>query len=218
MKKSIQEANQVIEEIRNKIAQTRKDTRLTKQGKAETLTALNKEMKDYLKHWEGETADAKQKISEALAEIKPATNGRVLDETQFSLLDYQAKIMHSRLAAEGSTGEDFLKILQEYIDEGTDISRQAYLDNYSSFAALADTFDHTGKDNALTYYRRAKNKMKTPEQLEYEEKVQAATNESHSHSSTLTAVERNLQEVQNSIATEVWGADKENEKESTPWT
>lgn len=198
---SIEKANEAFEYYKHQISKVNDSGHLTQEGKAAELKTIAGELDAQLAYWKDEVAKEKQQTEAELEKLKPNTVNRDLNAQTVAALNYQAKVFLSRLSAEGETVEGYKAALLDIVDNGNDISRQAFLDSYHDIKSLSESFNHNGAVYLKDYYIRAKNIMKTPEQKAYETSLNEAIKKSNSLTTKLIAVERSVQNIKNSTST-----------------
>lgn len=211
---SITKASSVFEHYRNEIAKTRKDAGLSAEGKLRGIKKVAADLEAQLAYWKQEVTTENEKIETEVAKNKPDMVNRKYDSESVAALNYQAKVLQSRIAAEGGTKEGFSALLLDIVDGGNETTRQAFMDSYHDISALAENFDHNGKDYLQKYYNDAKEKMKTPEQVAFEKAVVDGASQQNSWNMQLFAVEKNTAEFKASFSADLHGHE---EKPKTIW-
>ncbi|ARK21362.1 hypothetical protein [Sporosarcina ureae] len=203
-------SKETLDHINKIINETSTSKDLTEEGKAKKYKEIDNELTRLLKAWNEEFTSSIESQREKLQEEADKLREKVLDRDlsldEITKLTYQAKVMLSRLAAEGKDGEGFIKILQDFVDAGTDHNRQAFVDNYITFVELTDTFDHEGKDILFSYYVRAKGKLQSPEQKALEAKFTEITQLNSRRPVSLEAAERRVRDMRSVYANQLWQA------------
>ena len=216
---TISESGIYLRQVKKVINETQQSKNLTEQGKLEKYKEIDQELKRLHKGWLEEyeqSTEGKRKQLESEAEsLKKRVLERELSTDEITKLEYQAKTMLSKLAAEGKDGERFVALIKDYVNEGTNLSRQAFIDNYYEFAKLAERFDHNGADQLSAYHRRAENMMITPERKAYEDKLQELADLNYSKPSELVAAETNIREMTSVFSSKLWAA--QNEEDEIPY-
>lgn len=160
--------------------------------------------------WRSEVAEEIKKIDSELAEKKPK-NQRKYDAESVAVLNYNAKRLRSRLAAEGHNPIAFERILREIVQNGEEHERLALVDSYHEIQGIARELN---VGHVLSnIYRDAKATLRTPEEEAYEGLVSEAEKQKIGLQSNLMVVERNVGSLKTSLDQETFFGESNN----NPW-
>lgn len=123
---SIEKSSEAFEYFKHEISKVKNNGHLTLEGKAAELKAIEENLNAQFNYWKDEVAKEKKQAEAETEKLKPNTVNRHLDAQTVATLNYQAKVLLSRLAAEGDTVEGYKAALLDIIDNGNDTTRQAF--------------------------------------------------------------------------------------------
>lgn len=206
---------EITKKYRNAIGSTKANNNLTEEGKKQELKAISNSIEKQLNAWKEAVAEEQKKIDTALTDKKLTAKNSAKQSTltaeNIAVLTYRSKMLLSKLIAEGTTTRGFQNLMDELIQENDPTDLQAFVHSYADInTALANT----GVTSYLqSYYREALAKLKTPEQMEYEEAKKEAHGRVLNLSMRLITTEQNTKDLKSSMSREVWSE----EKPSSPW-
>lgn len=197
---SINKSKEAFEYFKRKIAAIKDNDHLTLEGKAAALKEIKAELDEQLTFWRNEVAQKRKQLAKEGETPTLSAVNRKLDSEITFVLSYQARIIQSRLAAEGDSLGGFKAVMDDFVKNGNDTTRQAFLDSFHEVKRITDSFEHHGKMGLKDYYNKAKELMKTPEEIAHEEAKNKAISEAISLRRELETVESNVAVLKASIS------------------
>lgn len=205
MELTIDKAGDVINYCSSKVVQLQNDKNLTEEGKFNEFKQLSSNIEGQLKAWENEIEVAQKYMKEELASKKPQPVKRDLTNENLESLKYLSKTLLSKVVAEGNSSSELRSVMDDFLKEGDPMMIQAFLDNYSDFSNALSSKDYDASIALNDYYQSFKRKLKTPEQLAYEEAENKWFLESNSLNTRFSAIKQSLNEIKGRASSATWG-------------
>lgn len=205
MELSIDKAGEVIGYCQAKVNELENDPNLSEQGKLNQFKELSSNIEKQLDAWDIEVDNAQKVLKEELESKKPVFLKRDLTKENLDSLKYLSKTLLSKVVAEGNSWGELRAILEDVLQEGDPMTLQAFIDNYTDFSHSLASKDYDPSNTLLEYYHSFKKKLKTPEQLAYEEAEKEWFAKSNSLSTRYHAIKTTLKEIKTKPDTRTWG-------------
>ncbi|RJR23627.1 hypothetical protein C4578_04100 [Candidatus Microgenomates bacterium] len=154
-------------------------------------------------------------ITDEEKEKRPETTivgARKLDSRNVTVMNYLTKTTLSRLSAEAGSPDEFLKLIEEFATNENEQFKYVLLDSYHDIVKMGQALFPTdpGKGHAglgfkgiehkvRDHYKAAKESLKSPEQIKYEQAVAEVEQKKSRLMSRSYPVEKNIQEFLNEL-------------------
>lgn len=205
MELTIDKAGDVINYCQSKVAELQSTDKLTEEGKLNEFKQLSSNIEGQLKAWENEIEVAQKYMKEELASKKPQSVKRDFKNENLESLKYLSKTLLSKVVAEGNSSRELSSVMDAVLEEGDPTTMQAFLDNYSDFSSALSSKDYDASIALNDYYQSFKKKLKTPEQLAYEEEENKWSLESSALNTRFFAIKQSLNEIKGKASSATWG-------------
>lgn len=147
---------------------------------------------------------------------------RKLDSRNVTVMNYLTKTTLSRLSAEAGSPDEFLKLIEELATNENEQFKYVLLDSYHDIVKMGQALyptdpgaGHAGlgfkgiEHKVKEHYKAAKESLKSPEQIKYEQAVEEVEQKKRRLMSRSYPVERNIQEFLSELTGKInWAKDK----------
>ncbi|KPB03073.1 hypothetical protein [Bacillus sp. CHD6a] len=211
-----------LNEMRHRI--NRAERELMPAARVQQWEKMQSDAQAYLKTLTDQRKTEEAKLLQEIEGLKPEVVGvtdeekknrpettivgsRKLDSRNVTVMNYLTKTTLSRLSAEAGSPEEFLKLIEELATNDNEQFRYILLDSYHDIVKMGQSLFPSNTEKGLAgmgfknvehkirdHYKAAKESLKSPEQIKYEQAVDEVELKKSRLASRSYPVEKNIQE------------------------
>ncbi len=211
-----------LNEMRHRV--DRAERELMPAARLQQWEKMQSDTQAYLKTIEDQRKQEEQNLMQEIEGLKPESveitdeekeicpeltivGSRKLDSRNVTVMNYLTKTTLSRLSAEAGSPDEFLKLIEEFATNENEQFKYVLLDSYHDIVKMGQSLfptdqgaGHAGlgfkgiEHKVRDFYKAAKESLKSPEQIKYEQAVEEVEQKKRRLMSRSYPVEKNIQE------------------------